>query len=240
MVIKRSLTKQLMQQGGNVKIGLRKSNTTRNATNNGSSKDYSTFLNQMKSFKKNVSVKSKQRSSKKKRNNSNTNKTLEIIPQKKPSTNPQLMKPSNPPLMKPSNPPLMKPSNPQLVKPQPVKPPNPQLVKKVQGNKINPVNNSRSNKKNNIKKSFTKNKLKKRSYKKMNPKRKNIVVSMPKKVDSKNVENIQKKIKDIKSKSKSEMIKELNKEGVKISGKDETIIRDIYLYSKLCGINIKK
>ena len=63
---------------------------------------------------------------------------------------------------------------------------------------------------------------------------------MPKKVDSKNVEDIQKKIKDIKSKSKSEMIKELNKEGVKISGKDETIIRDIYLYSKLCGINIKK
>ena len=66
MVIKRSLTKQLMQQGGNVKIGLRKSNTTRNATNNGSSKDYSTFLNQMKSFKKNVYVKSKQRSSKRK------------------------------------------------------------------------------------------------------------------------------------------------------------------------------
>ena len=58
----------------------------------------------------------------------------------------------------------------------------------------------------------------------MNPKRKNIVVSMPKKVDSKNVENIQKKIKDIKSKSKSEIIKELNKDGVKISGKDENII----------------
>ena len=53
MVIKRSLTKELMQQrGGNVKIGLKRSNTTRGATNNGSSKDYSTFLNQMKSFKK--------------------------------------------------------------------------------------------------------------------------------------------------------------------------------------------
>jgi hypothetical protein len=229
MVIKRSLTKQLMQQGGNVKIGLRKSNTTRNATNNGSSKDYSTFLNQMKSFKKNVYVKSKQRSSKKKRNNSNTNKTLEIIPQKQPP-NPNPVKPSTiPKSMKPS-------TNPKPMKPSV----NPQSVKKEQGKKINPVNNSRSNKKNNIKKSFTKNKLKKRSYKKMNPKRKNIVVSMPKSVDSKNVENIQKKIKDIKSKSKSEMIKELNKEGVKISGKDETIIRDIYLYSKLCGINIKK
>ena len=55
----------MQQKGGNVKIGLKRSNTTRGSTNNGSSKDYSTFLNQMKSFKKNVSLKSKQRSSKK-------------------------------------------------------------------------------------------------------------------------------------------------------------------------------
>ena len=209
MVIKRSLTKQLMQQkGGNVKIGLKRSNTTRGSTNNGSSKDYSTFLNQMKSFKKNVSLKSKQRSSKKKNRNNNSNKTLEIIPQK---------------------------VQPQKVQPQKVQP---QKVQKPQ--KTHKPNNSLSKRKNNVKKSFTKNKLKRRSYKKLDPKRKNILVSMPKKVDSKNVEDIQKKIRDIKSKSKSEMIKELNKEGVKISGKDETIIRDIYLYSKLCGINIKK
>ena len=179
----------MQQKGGNLQIGLKRSNTTRGATNNGTSKDYSTFLNQMKSFKKNVSLKSKQRSSKKK----NRNKTLEIIPQKV------------------------------------------QEQKKVQEPK-----RSLSKKKNNVKKSFTKNKLKRRSYKKLDPKRKNILVSMPNKVDSKNVEDIQKKIKDIKSKSKNEMIKELNKEGVQISGKDETIIRDIYLYSKLCGINIKK
>jgi len=225
MVIKRSLTKQLMQQkGGNVKIGLRKSNTTRGATNNGSSKDYSTFLNQMKSFKKNVSVKSKQRSSKKKnRNNGNTNnKTLEIIPQKVQ----RVHKVQHGKKVRQQN---------EVQQPE-----KPQQKKEVQQKKENQPNRSLSKKKNNVKKSFTKNKLKRRSYKKLDPKRKNILVSMPKKVDSKNVEDIQKKIKDIKSKSKSEMIKELNKEGVKISGKDETIIRDIYLYSKLCGINIKK
>ena len=225
MVIKRSLTKQLMKQnGGNVKIGLRKSNTTRGATNNGSSKDYSTFLNQMKSFKKNVSVKSKQRSSKKKnRNNSNINKTLEIIPHK--VQQPQIVQEKK------------KVQQPQKVQ-EKKKVQQPQKVQEQR--KVQEPKRSLSKKKNNIKKSFTKNKLKRRSYKKLDPKRKNILVSMPKKVDSKNVEDIQKKIKDIKGKSKSEMIKELNKEGVKISGKDETIIRDIYLYSKLCGINIKK
>ena len=41
----------MQQKGGNVKIGLKRSNTTRGATNNGSSKDYSTFLNQMKNKK---------------------------------------------------------------------------------------------------------------------------------------------------------------------------------------------
>tara|TARA_B100000497_G_C7371764_1_gene239421 strand:- start:129 stop:389 length:261 start_codon:yes stop_codon:yes gene_type:complete len=85
-----------------------------------------------------------------------------------------------------------------------------------------------------------KNRLRKRSYTKSNPKRKNIVVSFPGKNDSKNVEDIHNKIKDIKSKTKTEMIKELKKEGVSVTGKSETIIRDIYLYSKLCGINIKK
>ena len=216
MVIKRSLTKQLMQQGGNVKIGLKRSNTTRGSTNNGSSKDYSTFLNQMKSFKKNVSLKSKQRSSKKK-NRNNTNKTLEIIPQK-----------------------ILQPQKVQEQKKVQEQTKVQEQKKVQQPHKVQQPKRSLSKKKNNVKKSFTKNKLKRKGYKKLDPKRKNILVSMPNKVDSKNVEDIQKKIKDIKSKSKNEMIKELNKEGVQISGKDETIIRDIYLYSKLCGINIKK
>ena len=50
-----------------------------------------------------------------------------------------------------------------------------------------------------LRKSFVKNKLRKRSYTKSNPKRKNIVVSFPGKNDSKSVEDIHKKIKDIKS-----------------------------------------
>ena len=63
---------------------------------------------------------------------------------------------------------------------------------------------------------------------------------MPEKANSKNIKDIQKQIKTIKSKSKEAMIDELKKDGVSVSGKDEQIIRDIYLYSKLCGINIKK
>ena len=211
MVIKRSLTKQL--HGGNIKIGLKKSNTSRGATNNGSSKDYSTFLNQMKSFKKNIPIKNKPRSSKKKHN---TNKTREIIPQE---IIPQKIIPQK----------ITK----QPVKAQPVK------AQSLKKRKPKLINGSRS-KINKLKKSFTKNKLKRRSYRKINPKRKNIVVSMPQKIDSKNVDEIHKKIKEIKEKSKDEMIKELNKNGVKTSGKDVNIIRDIYLYSKLCGINITK
>ena len=182
----------------------------------------------MKSFKKNVSVKSKQRSSKKKNRINSTNKTLEIIPQKAQHVH------------KVQHGKKVRQQNEVQHEKKVQQPEKPQQKKEVQQKKENQPNRSLSKKKNNVKKSFTKNKLKRRSYKKLDPKRKNILVSMPKKVDSKNVEDIQKKIKDIKSKSKSEMIKELNKEGVKISGKDETIIRDIYLYSKLCGINIKK
>ena len=221
MVIKRSLTKQL--HGGNIKIGLKKSNTSRGATNNGSSKDYSTFLNQMKSFKKNIPIKNKPRSSKKKHN---TNKTREIIPQE---IIPQKIIPQKiiPQKIIPQK--ITK----QPVKAQPVK------AQSLKKRKPKLINGSRS-KINKLKKSFTKNKLKRRSYRKINPKRKNIVVSMPQKIDSKNVDEIHKKIKEIKEKSKDEMIKELNKNGVKTSGKDVNIIRDIYLYSKLCGINITK
>jgi len=231
MVIKRSLTKQL--HGGNIKIGLKKSNTSRGATNNGSSKDYSTFLNQMKSFKKNIPIKNKPRSSKKKHN---TNKTREIIPQE---IIPQKIIPQKiiPQKIIPQK---IIPQKiiPQKITKQPVKA-QPVKAQSLKKRKPKLINGSRS-KINKLKKSFTKNKLKRRSYRKINPKRKNIVVSMPQKIDSKNVDEIHKKIKEIKEKSKDEMIKELNKNGVKTSGKDVNIIRDIYLYSKLCGINITK
>ena len=33
--------------------------------------------------------------------------------------------------------------------------------------------------------------------------------------------------------------KELEKQGVKVSGKSDRLLKDIYLYSKVCNINIK-
>ena len=201
MVIKRSLSNEL-------KVATRKSNTKRDATNNGASKDYSTFLNQMKTFKKNVSIKSKRNAKKRK----STDKTLEIVPTRK------ITMVKTPPTKTPQT------KTSQTKTPQTKTPKTTKYVKK-QGT---------------LNKSFTKNKLRKISYKRPNRNRKNIVVSMPEKANSKNIKDIQKQIKTIKSKSKEAMIDELKKDGVSVSGKDEQIIRDIYLYSKLCGINIKK
>ena len=211
MVIKRSLSNEL-------KVATRKSNTKRDATNNGASKDYSTFLNQMKTFKKNVSIKSKRNAKKRK----STDKTLEIVPTRKIT----MVKtpPTKTPQTKTSQTKTPQTKTSQTKTPQTKTPKTTKYVKK-QGT---------------LNKSFTKNKLRKISYKRPNRNRKNIVVSMPEKANSKNIKDIQKQIKTIKSKSKEAMIDELKKDGVSVSGKDEQIIRDIYLYSKLCGINIKK
>ena len=34
--------------------------------------------------------------------------------------------------------------------------------------------------------------------------------------------------------------KELDKQGIQVSGKSPSILKDIYMYSQLCGINIKR
>ena len=47
-------------------------------------------------------------------------------------------------------------------------------------------------------------------------------------------------LKSIKGKSTDEIKKELNKQGIKVSGKSPSILKDIYMYSQLCGINIKR
>ena len=48
-----------------------------------------------------------------------------------------------------------------------------------------------------------------------------------------------KKINEIRKTKTTEIKKELEKEGIKVSGKSNRLLKDIYLYSKLCGINIK-
>ena len=48
------------------------------------------------------------------------------------------------------------------------------------------------------------------------------------------------KLKEIKDKSEKQIKEELEKQGVKLSGKSPSLMKDIYMYSQLCGINIKR
>lgn len=54
----------------------------------------------------------------------------------------------------------------------------------------------------------------------------------------KDFKDIQVKLKEIRNKKSNEIKKELEKKGVKVSGKSKRLLRDIYLYSKLSNINI--
>ena len=69
---------------------------------------------------------------------------------------------------------------------------------------------------------------------------KRISVTKIRKLTNKDVNSIQSKLKAIKNKSTEEIKKELNKDGIKVTGKSPEILKDIYMYSKLCGINIKR
>jgi len=69
---------------------------------------------------------------------------------------------------------------------------------------------------------------------------KRISVSKIRNLSKKDVNNIQSKLKSIKGKSTEEIKKELDKEGIQVSGKSPSILKDIYMYSQLCGINIKR
>jgi hypothetical protein len=53
--------------------------------------------------------------------------------------------------------------------------------------------------------------------------------------DIKKVEN---RIKEIRSKKKSDIKKELTKQGIKVSGKSDRLLKDIYFYSQMSNINI--
>ena len=69
---------------------------------------------------------------------------------------------------------------------------------------------------------------------------KRISVTKTRKFSNKDISTIQSKLKDIKKKSNKEIQTELEKQGVKLSGKSPSIMKDVYMYSQLCGINIKR
>jgi len=55
----------------------------------------------------------------------------------------------------------------------------------------------------------------------------------------KDIKNVESKIKEIRKKKTEDIKKELESQGVRVSGKSNRLIRDIYLYSKISNINIK-
>lgn len=69
---------------------------------------------------------------------------------------------------------------------------------------------------------------------------KKVSVTRSSRLSNKDVDKIQEKLKGIKSKKPADIKKELDKQGISVSGKSPSILKDIYLYSQLCGINIKR
>jgi hypothetical protein len=67
-----------------------------------------------------------------------------------------------------------------------------------------------------------------------------VSVSTARKLGKRETHKMQKKIKEIQNKSTNDMINELKKEGIEVSGKSKTILKDIYMYQKMCGINIRR
>jgi len=60
-----------------------------------------------------------------------------------------------------------------------------------------------------------------------------------KKVSENDMKRVEQKINSIRNKKSSEIKKELEKEGIKVSGKSNRLLKDIYFYSNVCNINIK-
>ena len=56
--------------------------------------------------------------------------------------------------------------------------------------------------------------------------------------NKKDIKKVESKIDEIRKKKSSEIKKELEKQGIKVSGKSNRLLKDIYLYSQMSNINI--
>lgn len=57
--------------------------------------------------------------------------------------------------------------------------------------------------------------------------------------DEDNIKKVETRMKEIRGKNTYEIKQELEKQGLKVTGKSNRLLRDIYLYSKVCNINIQ-
>lgn len=108
--------------------------------------------------------------------------------------------------------------------------------------KVKPTNEAISNKKpiknRENKKSKHTRKRRDRSRSKRKPRNGRQIKVKSANVSEKDVEDIQKRIKMIRNKSSKEIKEDLRKSGIKVSGKSDRLLKDIYFYSKVCNLNI--
>ena len=238
---KLSLTKKI--EGGYIHV---RKNTS--PSKKKSKLGYSQYLQQSK--ESNISEKSDKSSSKKisihsrsikrkhsKKNKKNKKNPLLDVNPKKPITNkPITKKPiTKKPIPTISEPVIVKPV---IVKPVIVKPDKHGVTSKYNKDIISHVTSTT----NKVSRKNTSNKLsfknRKISHKK---KRSGKRFSVTKnRISNKEIEHIQSKIKSIRKKSTEEIKQELDKQGIKLTGKSPNILKDIYMYSQLCGINITR
>ena len=64
-------------------------------------------------------------------------------------------------------------------------------------------------------------------------------VSKPTVLTDEHIKKVEKKIENIRKQKLSDMKKELEKRGVKTTGKSNRLLKDIYLYAKLGHFNIQ-
>ena len=66
-----------------------------------------------------------------------------------------------------------------------------------------------------------------------------VKVSKPTVLTDEHIKRVEKKIQNIRKQKLSDMKKELEKRGVRTTGKSNRLLKDIFLYSKMCNINIQ-
>jgi len=80
----------------------------------------------------------------------------------------------------------------------------------------------------------------KRSSKRKNKKgSRKISFKKSNKISEKDIHRVEKEIKQIRTKKAEDIKIELEKEGIKVSGKSKRLLKDIYLYSRICNIKIQ-
>ena len=237
-----SLSKQL--EGGNIKVRKRGSNVTKRHGKRGG---YSNYLERHTVKQKSVvseggskvvSLVNKKRSNRKpskKKKKSGPPEIPIIIPKQAKSAPAKLapakLAPAKPAPAKPAPAPAKStPAKPDPTKPAKSAPAKPAKPVKQQNKGALVANPGKPLRRTN----------KRLSHRSNRRKGKRVSVTRTSKLTDKDVSKIQGKIKNIKQKGGEDIKKELEKDGIKVSGKSPSILKDIYLYSKLCGINITR